>query len=440
MDFKIFSETKKILNNPLIDSKLCENKHLIFVKYTSELYYKYTIELIESLCQKSKFENKKLLFHTTLHFILKILFNCGNKPCLNNFDLLILCSFSLAMKTIENQNRPFTINRLKRIYPEKYYKYDNYDIKLGEIISLKLLNFNITILTSYECLFYILNQKNNLAFLEKSIQYLDYIILHGDKNFFFKKPFDIAEEIIEKVKLKEKEKNQFLLYKSPNKLKLNLNHKIIMINNESISTNNSSNGNISNYVNSSIYSPQYKSIIKNKYTDNFNKGERYSLWNKTEGKNIKINLEFIDNNNKKDEYNLNTSIEKKRSIYIINKDLNNNANVITYGNNYLITDSKNKIKKNYNDKNCSSHNIFKKPINVHKKNAKNNLIKETQKSKAIQLSEKYKTLMNINGNNVILNEGNKKRTVNFNLSYGKLNELCKKLNFEVFSNKSKLNI
>ena len=40
MDLVIFNKTRKILNNPLINSKLIENKHLIFIKYTSELYYK----------------------------------------------------------------------------------------------------------------------------------------------------------------------------------------------------------------------------------------------------------------------------------------------------------------------------------------------------------------------------------------------------------------
>ena len=110
MDLEIFNETKKILNNPLIDNKIIEKKHLIFIKYTSELYYKYSIELIETLCKKSKFANTKLLFHTTLSFLLKILYNCGNKPCLNNFDLLILCSFSIGIKSIETRNKSPSIN------------------------------------------------------------------------------------------------------------------------------------------------------------------------------------------------------------------------------------------------------------------------------------------------------------------------------------------
>ena len=83
MDLEIFNENENLFNTPLIDIKLIENRHLIFVKYTSELYYKYSIELIETLCQKSKCQNKKLLFYTTLNFLLRILYNCGNTPCLN---------------------------------------------------------------------------------------------------------------------------------------------------------------------------------------------------------------------------------------------------------------------------------------------------------------------------------------------------------------------
>ena len=39
MDLEIFNGNENLFNTPLIDIKLIENKHLIFVKYTSELYY-----------------------------------------------------------------------------------------------------------------------------------------------------------------------------------------------------------------------------------------------------------------------------------------------------------------------------------------------------------------------------------------------------------------
>ena len=207
MDLEIFNHTKKILNNPLIDTKLKENKHLIFMKYTSEAYYKYSIDLLETLCQKSKYENKKLLFHTSLNFLLKILYSCGNIPCLNNYDLLILCSFSLGVNSIVNQHKSPSLNKLKRIYPEKYSSYENEDIKIGEIISIKLLNYNINLLTPYECIFYLLNKnKEYLYLLDSCIQELDNIIFKGAKKYVFKRPIDIAKESIETIKFKEKKK------------------------------------------------------------------------------------------------------------------------------------------------------------------------------------------------------------------------------------------
>ena len=130
MDLELFERIEIVLNKPLIDLKLIENKHLIFIKYTSELYYKYSIELIETLCKKSKSENKKLLFYETLNFLLKILYNCGNKPCLNNFDLTILCTFSLGIKSIENRFKIPSIKSLKKIYPEKFESYSNDELKI----------------------------------------------------------------------------------------------------------------------------------------------------------------------------------------------------------------------------------------------------------------------------------------------------------------------
>ncbi len=199
----MFNLTKKILNNPLIETKLIESKHLIFIKYTSEIYYQYTLELLESLCKKSKYENKKLLFHTSLIFFLKILYNCGNNPYLNNYDLLILSAFSLGIKSTENQHKSPTLNKLKRIYPERYSTYENEDIKIGEIICIKLLDYNINILTPYECLFYLLNKNNNLYLLDYCIQELDNLIFQGVQKYVFKRPIDIAKESIEKAKFKE---------------------------------------------------------------------------------------------------------------------------------------------------------------------------------------------------------------------------------------------
>ena len=66
---------------------------------------------------------------------------CSN---LNNLDLIVLNSFSLGVKsTIQQKDFP-TINRLKKIYEEKYINYKNMEILEGEIICLKLLNYKDT--------------------------------------------------------------------------------------------------------------------------------------------------------------------------------------------------------------------------------------------------------------------------------------------------------
>ena len=400
MDLETFNETKKYLNFPLIDNKIIEKRHLIFIKYTSELYYKYSIELIETLCKKSKFANTKLLFHTTLSFLLKILYNCGNTPCINNFDLLILCSFSIGIKSVETRNKSPSINRLKKIYQEKYYNYDNNEIKLGEIICLKLMNYNINILTPYESLFYLLYESDNLHLFDKCIQHLDNLIIGGDKSFIFKKPLDIAKENIDYIIKKEKEKKKFnknynLTY-NKNRLKKE-NH---IINNESISTNTSSN-NMSHLINNSINSSKGKVKLNNKLKEVYNSKE------------IIVDIDFIE------------KLEKDSDLKII---LNHT---------YVERNSINNIKEN---KNIDSDDINNIKINKINKDIFMQEIKSkrtfVQKNKEINISNINDNIpinikSNIINNNV--NFRNIKNNINFNSN--KLNELCKKMNFDTLDTK-----
>ena len=456
MDFEIFNETKKILNNPLINSKLTENKHLIFIKYTSELYYKYSIEQIETLCKKSKFENKKLLFHTTLNFLLRILYNCGNTPCLNNLDLLILCTFSLGIKSVENRFKSPSINRLKKIYPEKYSEYQNDEIKLGEIICIKMLNYNINILTPYECLFYLLYTNNDLNLFDKCIQHLDNLIINGDKNFIYKKPIDIAEESIKYIKIKEKEKINIHMNDVIKKYQCIFGknttiktHKILR-SNASISTYTSSNNNKSNIINNSIYSSEKKSLLKNNFKDINISSERFTYSNyfinskekKEKNKDVsfdsdKVNLDYIKENN-----------EKGRCIYLINNNNLSNSNKIIKAenpnkfndkNNHFIYNHKTKnihIKNNY--KNSSAKIISDPP--VFEKELKTDFIIQTDRNKLKNTTiDKNDNSININTKNNIINKGINFRNVNNNISLrsDKLNELCKKMNFDVFATKIK---
>ena len=463
MEIEIFNQTKKIMNVPLIDTKMVENKHLIFIKYTSDIYYKYSIELLETLCQKSKYENKKLLFHTSLNFLLKVLYNSGNVAYLNNYDLLILCCFSLGIKSIENQHKSPSLNRLKRIYPEKYSYYKNEDIKIGEIISVKLLNYNINILTSYECLFYLLSKnKAYMHLLDSCIQELDHAIFQGAQ-YIFKRPVDLAKESIEKVKFKEKQKKGLSEKKQYNNSKGHFNDKnknnyriVLKSNNESISTNASSAANISNNANNSdknfYYSGKSKSIIKNKLKEiNTFQGKTFNDFNneKSENKKIKSNLLYTKNN-------INYSISpSKRYINTSNNDehsrkknkyldyhkiilRNKNSYSAVYLETIIHNDNETKkVKKIESYENYSSSNIFKKS-KIYKKNIKLQFggVPFKNRIKSPPNEEKQKNLIDYKIRNNIINNkiihGGINKNVNFN--YDKLNELCHKMNFDIFNN------
>ena len=458
MDIETLNETKKILNKPLIDSKLLEKKHLIFIKYTSELYYKYSIELIETLCKKSKFGNKKLLFHTTLSFLLKILYNSGNTPCLNNFDLLILCAFSLGIKSIENINKRISINKLKKIYQEKFYTYKDSEIKLGEIISLKILDYNINILTPYESLFYLLYESNSLHLFDKCIQRLDNLIINGDKNFIFKKPLHIAKENIEYVKIKEQEKINInnnmnkLLLSAKNELKIQLKSEKKIKNNESISTNTSSN-NMSNFANNSVYSSGNKSNLTNKINI-FKSGERNTHSNfgsnkKNEINNkLKINLTYlnIDKNNNDNSF---IKTKESRCLYNLHNNIIKNSNNISITEKTSIFRNKNILMKNNNDKTSISYiskdnkiydspNIIKKSDKISHKDIKEKFIEYNNKtnSRNILSDITYKSI-NTQFKNDIINNSIHFRNINnnINFNYNKVSELCKKMNFDFFAEK-----
>lgn len=415
MDLETFNETKKYLNFPLIDNKIIEKRHLIFIKYTSELYYKYSIELIETLCKKSKFANTKLLFHTTLSFLLKILYNCGNTPCINNFDLLILCSFSIGIKSVETRNKSPSINRLKKIYQEKYYNYDNNEIKIGEIICLKLMNYNINILTPYESLFYLLYESDNLHLFDKCIQHLDNLIIGGDKSFIFKKPLDIAKENIDYIIKKEKEKKKFNKNYNLTYNKNRLRKENHIINNESISTNTSSN-NMSYIINNSINSSKGKVKLNNKLKEVYNSKEIIVDIDFNEKLEKNSELKIILNHTYVERNSINKIKENKNGSYLYN--INNNKT-----NKNIDSDDINNIKINKNNKDIFIQEIKSKRTFI-------------QKNKEINISNINDNIpinikSNIINNNV--NFRNIKNNINFNSN--KLNELCKKMNFDTLDTK-----
>ena len=146
---EIFEEILKELNIPLITKEeSLYLHHKIFQKYTSQPYYKYAFNLLDTLCQKINYENKKQLLHISFTYLTYILYNCENTPYLSNFDIMILCCFYLAVKAIIKQNTIPCLSKFKKIYIEKYSNYKNEEIIKAEIICLKLLKYSINTINS----------------------------------------------------------------------------------------------------------------------------------------------------------------------------------------------------------------------------------------------------------------------------------------------------
>ena len=170
-----FKELLKTKNKPIIEKDYDIQNHLILSKYTSKAYFNYAMELLQTLLEKSEYTNKSYIFHMSLNYLLRILYNLKNNTYIDNYDLLILSSFSLGIKVSVDQHKTPFITKLKNIYPQKFSTYTNKKIQECEIICIKLLDYNINILTSYECIYFLFikdinkfplltNELNNIIF------------------------------------------------------------------------------------------------------------------------------------------------------------------------------------------------------------------------------------------------------------------------------------
>ena len=193
-----YKEILNSLNTPLLPDKPISNSHKIFTKYTSYPYYKYAFDLLETLCNKTNYDNKKRLLHMAFTYLTIILYNCENVPYVSNFDMMILCCFNLSIKVIENQKSIPCINKLKKIYKEKYANYQKEEIVKVELICVKLLNYKINIITVYDYLYYLLSN-NNKNSLESATKELETQIINNIQDNIKKNPLDLAKEIINNI-------------------------------------------------------------------------------------------------------------------------------------------------------------------------------------------------------------------------------------------------
>ena len=135
-------------------------------------------------------------------------------------------------------------------------------------------------------------------------------------------------------------------------------------------------------------------------------------------------MEYVCNDKNDDNFTLNPG----NLMETENKNKNRNINPILKKNNDI-----NYTHRTKHYKNCSSPNLFKNTVNVNKNNLKeqisNNKVNHTLLEKDIKIK-----------NNITKKGTTFRNNNNINFNYDKLNELCKKMNFDVFSSKNKLNI
>ena len=413
----IYEEIIFSKNEPLFKEKIPVENHKIFYKYTSQKYYLYIYDLLDVLCKKSPYENNSSIFHISLYFILKILHKCENTPHLSNLDLIIFNCFSLGIKSITKQKYFPLINRIKKIYEEKYYNYKNEEIYKGEIMCLKLLNYNINILTAYENIIF-LTQKD-IKLRKLSLVQLEFIMKNNLKQFIYKSSFDVAKECI--MYIKEK-----IIIKEPKILK----KKIIKcdgIYSSPIFRKNSNNDKLSCSVNEN----QNKNNI-NQFNSNCNNNNDNEVSNLKTKKIININRKNFCLINSRRQYimvnniNLKNSADKvycKKNCKKINPSSSNSlisdSNFNNISNNNVIT------KKNSRELiiNKLNKNFFSKSIYNNEENIKNKT-KSTQISKKkIYLNiNKIKNNRNIFDTNIDISMNTSKYFINSKNNFNKTNE------------------
>ncbi len=317
----VYKEIIKHKNKPLFKEKISIENHKIFYKYTSSNYYKYIYDLLDTLCKKCPYDNKTSIFHMSLYFILRILYKCENNPYLTNLDLIALNCFVLGVKSIIKQKDYPSISRVKKIYEEKYNNYKNEEIYEGEIICLKLLNYNINIITAYDYVIYLTN--NDLKLRELSIINLNFFMINNLRQFIYKSSFDIAKECIKTIKEK-------MIIKEPKIIK----KKIISISLSSYGFNNNP------------IMKKYSSTDKIINSNN-NSSDEYNQINNDENMPIKTKPNISS---------------KKSNALICNMNLKNSADKVYY-------------KKNCNDiRQCPSTFLISEVNNINDNNGKKGLL------------------------------------------------------------------
>ena len=266
-------------DKPFFPPSISTKSHLIFLKYTSPKYRTYIINQYKFLCNKlHNNANKYEIFYLSLLFNDLILYNCENEPIITNISLLVFCCFYLSVKFRLNQYEVMPIKSLKKFNPEKFNDYSNEEIQYVETLCLKLLNYKLNYMTSYDFLLLLIyNYNPKKKVIEFSMDILNKIISGDIKEYIFKSPLKIAYEAISFAKEKIKENN----YAETIDINNSSHHKI---KNNNSNVNINSNNNKNNRT-SAIYQKISKLINvtneNNKYKNNNKKNNNYLINNNT---------------------------------------------------------------------------------------------------------------------------------------------------------------
>ena len=192
-------ETLSILNTPILQSTIIiPQSHKIFIDYTTINNYDYAVNLFKSLCSNCHSKNKASLFFKCIKIFIKVLYNSKNINYFSgNFDLFLLTCFYLGMKTNEIKRKVPKLKKLIEILP-KFKNYDTKDIKLTEVILIKLLDYDINMTTAYDYIYYL--SSKNKPLLELAVCELEKIMREQPRNFFFQTPMELAKYSIDHVK------------------------------------------------------------------------------------------------------------------------------------------------------------------------------------------------------------------------------------------------
>ena len=356
-------------NIPLFLEVIQSDIHKIFYKYISEKYYTYIFSLLGTLCKNCPYQNKFPIFYTSLNYILKVLYKLENHPFINNLDLIILNCFTLGIKSITRQELHPSIKKLKNCCYQKYMNYPREQICKGEINCLKLLDYNINILTPYDYIAYL--SQNDLRLRELSTNNLNSLLKKSLNRYLYEYPLDLAKECLNIIKEK-------IIYKEPKIIQ----RKIISSkspfykkcsNSDKILNNNSNNKNNEQkdenctqmirvkkiqYFNNNMNNSLIKSSKLNMMINNIrinNNNENCKIYKKKNCNAGNINYSIIPDNNRETNNN-----------YMINKFKINSYNKYIYNNM-----SKGKIQYYTSIKNNSNRNEFlscKNTLNYGKEN------------------------------------------------------------------------